>query len=83
MSTSKSNFVQSVEKNGLMNTCIVYIIVYGLAWWLSSYLFSYTIYAWTDKAIPWYASMLGGLFCAGITVPAAVVTWVLQLCGVI
>ena len=82
MSTSKSRFEQSAEKNGLGNTCIAYMIVYGLAWWLSSYLFSYTIYVWFDKVIPWYASMVGGLLCAGITLPAAVITWVLQLCGV-
>lgn len=53
----------------------VYLAVGGMS-------VNYLLEVWLQKDIPWYADTLIGLL-AGITVPAAIVTWILRLFGAI
>jgi len=43
--------------------------------------FEYVLKCIVDKDIPWYADFICGFVGGGITIPGAIICWVLQLCG--
>lgn len=79
----RSSMSKDYDDNDIVGTCLIYTIVYGGIWLISTYLFSYTIYTWFEKSLPWWVEMLGGLVCAGFIIPVAFITWVLKLYGLI
>jgi hypothetical protein len=44
--------------------------------------FDYCLYSILGKDIPWFGDMICGLFLGEVTVPLAIVCWVMRLCGV-
>ncbi len=41
----------------------------------------YLLTTFIGAAAPWFAALIGGLFLGQITVPAALVVWLIQLAG--
>lgn len=44
---------------------------------------NYLLQVWFSKDIPWIGDILIGLFLAELSIPAAVITWVLRYFGAI
>jgi hypothetical protein len=44
--------------------------------------FDYVLYAVFGKDIPWYGDAIAGLFLGEFSIPAAVIVWIIRLCGV-
>jgi len=60
--------------------CLIAILVFNLAF--GGWLFDYSLYSITGKDIPWYGDMVCGLFLGEIALPAAIICWVMRMCGV-
>lgn len=54
---------------------IVYFAIGGMS-------VNYLLEVWLNKNIPWYGDVVIGVL-AGITVPAAIITWILRLFGAV
>lgn len=57
--------------------CAVLIINTTIGGWC----FGYVLEALLGKDVPWYADALAGLFLGQFMIPAAVISWILKLCG--
>lgn len=44
--------------------------------------FDYTLWAMFGKDIPWYGDVIAGFFLGQFVVPAAVICWIVKMCGV-
>lgn len=60
--------------------CAVLVILFNL--FIGAVTFDYALYSLFGKDVPWYADMICGLVLAQITVPVAIVCWILRLCGI-
>lgn len=60
--------------------CYLAYIVFALS--LGAFCFDYILYSVFGKDVPWYADMIAGLVMSSITVPLAVVCWIVRLCGI-
>ncbi len=66
-------------------------ILGGCGWWLfcliltvaiAGFAFDYSLDVYFGKDIPWYGDCIAGTIASPVTVPAAVVGFVLKCCGV-
>ena len=57
----------------------VMFTIYAIA---ATFAFEYVLKCVLDKDIPWYADLVAGILCGGVMLPATVVCWIMQLCGV-
>lgn len=55
---------------------------YGMGSCLGGVCFDYFLYSVFGKDIPWYGDAIAGLFLGQFVGPAAVICWVIRLCGV-
>lgn len=58
-----------------------HLIGLAIGVWLGAWAFQYLLQTFAHKDIPWYLDALVGLFAGAITIPVAVVVWVLKLAG--
>jgi hypothetical protein len=59
--------------------CFMFIIAVNLC--IGGFCFDYCLFAIFGKDIPWYADMVAGLFLGELAIPATVICWIVQLCG--
>jgi hypothetical protein len=62
--------------------CLLMVAWVCLGATIDGRLFDYVLYTVAGKGVPWYADVVAGAICGGLLVPAAVITWILTLCGV-
>jgi hypothetical protein len=75
----KNNSVSDKAICGVNCGCIIVILIINL--FAGAISVNY-ILSWFDKYIPLWADAIIGLFVAEISVPVAIVGWILKICGV-
>lgn len=60
--------------------CVTGVIVVNAT--LGGIAFNYALASLMGKNIPWIADAIIGLFLGEITIPVALICWVIRLCGV-
>jgi hypothetical protein len=60
--------------------CWLALLVFNLS--LGGVCFDYALSSIVAKDVPWYVDAIAGFLTAQITVPVAVICWVLRLAGV-
>lgn len=50
---------------------------------ISAACFDYSLFAISGKDVPWYADVIVGFFFGWIAAPAAIICWIIKLCGVV
>lgn len=60
--------------------CTVAVLIFNLA--LGGWSFAYCLSALAGKSIPWYGDVVIGMFAGEVTVPLAIVLWLLSLFGI-
>lgn len=66
----------------LYEVSIINIVHFTITAAIAGCCFDYVLLNVFGKDIPWYGDVVAGFFAGVITVPGAVVIWVLKLCGV-
>jgi hypothetical protein len=56
------------------------ILLFNLA--LGGVCFDYVLATTIGKDVPWYADAVAGLFLGQFAVPAAIICWIIKLCGI-
>lgn len=59
--------------------CLIAILALNLT--VGAMCFAYSLRSILGADVPWWADALGGLFLGQITIPLAVICWVLRLAG--
>lgn len=62
--------------------CLVVIMVLAINATLGGACFDYALGAVVGKDIPWYGDAVAGFFLGQFAVPAALICWIVTLCGV-
>lgn len=65
---------------GMQCGCMLGILLFNML--LGGITFNYCLWYIFNKDIPWFADVVCGLFLGEVTVPLAIVCWVLDLCGI-
>lgn len=60
--------------------CFLAVIAFNLT--IGGLLFQYCLWSILGRDIPWYGDAVAGLFLGEFALPAAVICWVMRLCGV-
>jgi hypothetical protein len=60
--------------------CMLFAFIFNLA--LGGVSFAYCLFNIFGKTVPIFADVIAGLFLGEITVPLAIVVWIIKLCGV-
>lgn len=60
--------------------CWLLIVIVNLT--LGSYCFNYSLGAIWGTQLPWGLALIGGLFLGELTIPCAVICWLITLSGV-
>ena len=63
-------------------TCGCYLAVVAFNVTLGAWTFAYCLDTIFGRIVPWYADAVAGLFLGELTVPGAVICWIIKLCGV-
>ena len=71
------NYHKEKTKGGCSIYAVILLINLVFGGWSIDY-----ILGWFAKEIPFVADMCIGLFLGELTIPVAIVVWILQLCGV-
>jgi len=66
-----------IELFSVMVGCLIPVIYLVLAGWSSDY-----ILGWLGKDIPTFCDVFIGIFAGSVTIPIAVIGWILKLFGV-
>lgn len=61
-------------------SCLLLVLLFNLT--LGGCLFDYALYSVVGKDVPWFADAVAGLFLGQFALPAAVICWIVRLCGV-
>lgn len=77
---SRNNGTVEATATGGTCGCIVFILLLNLS--LGGFCFDYALNAIAGFDIPWYADMVAGLVLGEAAIPAAVICWILTLCGI-
>lgn len=67
----------SKDSDGLAG-CGCYLLVLAFNLTLGGYTFQYCLKAFFYKDIPWYWDVIGGMFLGELTIPLAVITWIVN-----
>lgn len=67
---------------GCFGGCLTWLFGLAISVAIVAFTFDYSLNIYFGKDIPWYGDCIAGLFASPITVPAAVVGFVLECCGV-
>lgn len=74
--------IKSKNANSMVYFLIGYIMVlWGVLIALGGVCFDYVLSIWCHKDIPWWGDAICGLICSAVVVPAALVTWLVQMFG--
>lgn len=65
---------------GMSCGCLIAVLAVNLT--IGAVCFDYVLYSLAGKDVPWYADAIAGLFLGEAAIPAAVICWILRLCGV-
>ena len=68
--------------NGDGGGCGCYMIIVAVNITIGALCFDYALETILGKNIPWYGDVICGLFLGEFAIPAAVICWVMTLCGV-
>lgn len=70
----------SKDSEGLAGCgCHLLVVLFNLT--LGGYSFQYVLKAFIGKDVAWYWDFIGGLFLGEVTVPLAVIAWVVNHIG--
>lgn len=62
--------------------CLWNLICLVIAIAVAGFVFDYSLNIYFGKDIPWYGDCLAGIFASPVAVPAAVIGFVLECCGI-
>ena len=73
-----------MSRNGgeVLTGCGCWIIFAIVNLTLGALCFDYSLSYIFAKDVPWYADMVCGLFLGEFTIPAAIICWILNMCGI-
>ena len=80
MSKSKRSRFGDWIPGGVSCGCFLLALIVNLT--VGGYAFDYSLRFIAGKDIPWYADVIVGTVLGEVTIPLAVVCWVLKMCGV-
>lgn len=58
--------------------CLVWLAVVVFNCWIGTMAVNYLIFTFFEKTIPWFWALVLGLFTAELSVPGAIVVWILK-----
>lgn len=61
---------------------IVQLVSFAIGAAIAGFCFDYVLFNVFGKDVPWYADIAAGIVAGAVTVPGAIVLWILKLCGV-
>lgn len=67
------------EAAGSVIGCLI-LLAFNLT--VGALCFDYVLFTVFGKDVPWYADMAAGLLLGQFALPAAIICWVVRLCGV-
>jgi hypothetical protein len=72
---------KETRMKSILGTFLVFVLIAISVIAISGCIFDYSLDVYFDKDIPWYGDCVAGLFTSPVTIPAAVVGYVLIECG--